>query len=429
MRVKKIGNGKMSKPTQSKRQKRITTKLLPYQVEFHKDKTTKRVWLIGGIGTGKSEAIGNDIILMAMGYPGIEILLTANTYTQLMNATVSKLVRLLNKYKIKYTMVRSGAEKNIKFLGCTVYLYSLENYDNIRGIEVGVAYVDEVAFTCREAIDVLDGRLRAKIGTLQIKGASSPNGFNFLYDECVGKDINPTANVKYIKGLTEQNRFLPKGTFERLLESYGGKDTPLAKQELYGEFVNMMGGQIYGGFKRETHCKPLILDRNHPVYVGVDFNIDKMSATYNQYINGIHYCIKEIQLTHSGANTLDLGSRIIRDLIGYNVLIIPDSTGKNRHSSATSTQSDHAVLTSLGLRLMPTSNPYIRDRQNTVNNLFYKNQLWIDPSCVETIKEIETLSNREQEGKVAHLSVTMGYVIWKLNPLIMPTNRSTTIQF
>jgi hypothetical protein len=150
---------------------------------------------------------------------------------------------------------------------------------------------------------------------------------------------------------------------------------------------------------------------------------------YIQYINGEFRVVREVQLKHHNANTMDLGARIIKDLKGYQVYIVPDSTGHNRHSSATSTGSDHTVLKQLGLNLLPTSNPYIRDRQNTCNWHFFKKRLVLDPSCEETIKEIETLTSRENEGKVSHLAVTVGYVVYKLNPLKASNGKSTTIKF
>lgn len=383
----------------------LKVKLLPYQMDFIMATEPKEVLLLGGIGSGKSKILAIDMILTARKYPKIRMLLAANTYAQLMTATVKTLTDILDDFRIPYKSVLSGARKRIEFLQCTVYLYSLEKYDNIRGIEVGMVYLDEVCFSKVEALNAVRGRLRGKIGPRQIKMTSSPNGFNHMYDIFEGKDktkfdeYNKPVPSFLIRALTQQNRFLPEGTFEYYLDVYGGPNTPLARQELFGEFTNLVGGQIYGGFDRKRHIKKLALNPLYPVYVGVDFNIDKMSATYVQYINGKFYQCKEVQLTHNNANTLDLGHRIIKDLQGFQVYIVPDSTGNTRKTSATSAATDHTVLKELGLNIMPTFNPQIRDRQNTVNYNFYKDLLEIDESCIETVKEIETLSNRDVEGK------------------------------
>lgn len=392
--------------------------LLPHQEISLKDWITPNQLLLGGIGTGKSTCLAQSALYALATWANIRILCVANTYTQLFNATVPAITAILDKHNIPYLLVTSGARKRIEVYGSVIFLYSLEKYDNIRGIEVGLILGDESCFSDPQARQVIKGRNRHPIGPRIIKEFSSPNGFNHYYDLFV----NPKKPDKYklIKAKTKDNIFLhinSPGYYEELVESYGGEDTPLALQELFGEFVALQEGAIYNGFKREKNIRPCQLDKRFPVFVGADFNIEKMSATYIQYIGGIFYICREVQLTHANANTLDLGNRILQDLKGYQVYIVPDSTGKNRHSSATSTLTDHQVLKELGFNILPTHNPFIRDRQLTLNYYFHKSQCFIDPGCKETIKEFETLNNRDKEGKVAHLSVTAGYVSSKLAPL------------
>jgi hypothetical protein len=308
-----------------------------------------------------------------------------------------------------------------------IYLYSLDKPDTIRGIEVSYAWLDEVAFSTLKAMNVVRGRMRGK-GTpnRQILMTSSPNGYNWLYDIFGSSKLS--KKKKLIQAQTLENVFLPDGYYDDLLELYGGADSPLARQELFGEFVNLQEGAIYNLFNRGVNVLPAQLNKNFPVYVGMDFNIEQMNATYCQYIGGVIYVCKEVKLTHRDANTHDMGKKIIEDLKGYNFQVIPDSTGNARKTSVSSGKTDHQILRDMGITVLETHNPFIRDRQNSVNILFLKKKLVIDPSCINTIKEIETLSSRDQEGKVSHLSVTVGYVTWKLCPLQAPTKPSRTIQ-
>ena len=396
----------------------VNVPLLPYQKASLTSESAETL-LLGGIGSGKSHVGAWACIHMIMKYPGIDILMGANTYTQLITASVKTLMLILDEYHIPYQATLSGARKRIEIGKSTIYLYSLEKYDNIRGIEVGFCWLDEICFSKKEALDVIRGRMRGKIGTRQILMTSSPNGFNWCYDLFEGQD-DPEAvgyeNYRLIRALTKQNTYLPAGYYEMLLEAYGGEDSDLAKQELFGQFVNLQEGAIYNMFDRKLNVRECKLNKDHPVYVGVDFNVDNMSATYIQYINGIFYQCTEVKLTHRNANTHDLSARIIKDLKGYNVKLIADSTGNARKTS-NSAQSDHQILKDAGLYLMPTKNPLIRDRQINLNTMFRKEKFVIDPSCKETIREIETLSARDKEGNVSHLSVTSGYVGWKLDPM------------
>jgi hypothetical protein len=358
---------------------------------------------------------------MVAGFPKTKGLIVANTYTQLLNATIPALTSLLTELNIKYKLVMSGPKKHITILGTTCFLYSLEKYDNIRGIEVGWIAGDEIAYSCREAVDVIFGRLRDKTGPLLARFVTSPKGFNFFYDFC------QSDNVTTFTGRTKDNIYLPESYYKQLVELYGGEDSPLAKQELFGEYVNLTSGQVYFSFKREDHVKPTALDKTLPVYVAIDFNVGNMSLVYMQYHKGMFKVARAIKLTDANSNTFSAGHRIRQDLEGYEVLVVPDSTGKARTTKSSSAKSDIQILKDYSLRVLETLNPRIKDRQNTVNVAFIKDQIQIDPSCKELITELETLSHDDTEGDKVHLSVAMGYVLWKLNPLKPPQQPSKTI--
>lgn len=393
----------------------IDSQLLKHQIEAIMAQE-REILLCGGIGTGKSYTIAQWILSRLARCPKATFLLCANTYQQLHQATVKAFTQSLDDYFIPYRATLSGSKKRIEIGKATVMLYSLEKYDNIRGVEADYICVDEALYAKHEAIQVLRGRLRGKnTKHHQMLFCSSPNGFNWGYEQFANTTIS--NGKKLIQAKTKDNVFLPEGYYNDLIEQYGGEQSPLAQQELFGKFVNLQSGAIYNLFDRANNVKPCQLNKQYPVYVGVDFNVEQMNATLVQYVNGVFYCCKEIKLTHRDANTFDLGAKLIQELQGFNAYIVPDSTGCARKTSATSSQSDIQILKNLGIRVMDTQNPFVRDRQNTLNVAFLKKQCFIDVNCLDTIKEIETLSARDQEGKVSHLSVTLGYVLWKLNPL------------
>lgn len=228
--------------------------------------------------------------------------------------------------------------------------------------------------------------------------------------------------------MTKDNIFLPNGYYKTLLEDYGGPDNPLARQELFGQFVNLQSGAIYWAFNREIHVGKVDFIKGHTVLVGQDFNIDNMCNIYVQRIDNVYRVFQENKLTHRNANTDDASIKICEDLEGINKKIIPDSTGRSRKSSSRTSESDIQIMESYGLEVVSTRNPLIRDRQNTVNIAFKKNKIIIDESCKELIKEIENLSSRDEEGNVAHLSVCLGYIIYKYDPIRRNYGKSQSIQ-
>jgi len=114
----------------------LDVSLLGYQHELLTS-TSKKAMMLGGIGSGKSFTGAHFAIAMAAQYPKSNGMITANTYTQLMNATVQAVVAELELLNIPYKLVLSGARKRLEICNTLIYLYSLEKYDNIRGIETG----------------------------------------------------------------------------------------------------------------------------------------------------------------------------------------------------------------------------------------------------------------------------------------------------
>lgn len=371
----------------------------------------KLVFFVAGIGAGKSFVLAHKIINHVQSYPNSNILLVANIYQQLTSATVPALIMLLEELGLPYSSALGGAKKYIKIGNVTIFLYSLENYDNIRGIEVGLVVGDEIAFANHQAFNVIMGRLRCKRGSLQARFVSSPNGYNWLYD------LINEGKATAIRGITKDNPFLPKEYYDSLVELYGGENSPLARQELFGEFVNLASGAVYYAFDRKRHVLHSVLNPNLPVYVGLDFNVEHMTATLCQFIAGRIFVYTEIVLENNSANTFDMAMHLKEKYGHLPLRIVPDSTGKARKTSAESGKSDIQILKDFGLTVLETQNPRIKDRHNSVNRLFMMDQLQVSPTCVKTIKELETLTHAEKEGDVSHLAVGIGYVVWKLAPL------------
>ena len=404
-----------------------TIELLPYQRRLLESKA-RHILMLCGIGAGKTKTLVFFLIKMAVEYGDkCKGLLVCPTYSQLTNATLSQVIETLEDLGIPHRLVASGSQKHLMILNHYIYLYSLENYNAIRGIEVGYIAADEIAFAQKgkESYDVCLGRLRDRRGPMYVRLFTSPNGFDFLYDQFTGKDVHPTSNSLLIKAKTKDNVFLPDSYYENLLELYGGVDSPLARQELFAEWVNLSAGAIYHAFNRDKHTAKLELDKNLPVYVGIDFNIDNMNLIYIQQRKEAFFVVKAVSLKERDANTFSAVERIHKDLKGYITYIIPDSTASARKTS--SHKSDRQIIVDAGLTVLHTKNPSIRDRQNSVNLKFIKNNLFINSECEDLIKEIETLSARDEEGKVSHAAVALGYVVWHLAPLKLPKSKSKTI--
>lgn len=382
--------------------------LLPMQAEALASEA-KNTLVTGGLGAGKT-AIGVHFVLkMINQYPNARGLICANTYKQLNHATLTALETELMSLGLKPNIDYTRVEGRFTIYGTEILTYSLENYMTLSGSEFGWAWVDEAAFAKAEAYRTVKERVRQSFGPCQILLTTTTNGFNWLYDRFVTQ-----ANQDHVtyKLRTKDNHFLPPDYYSDLVEQYGGETNPLARQQLFGEFVNLTSGQVYTHFDDTRHLRP-VSRSGGKLYIGLDFNIGNMNAVVCEAEGNRLKVIDEITLK-GNAGTYEMAVELKTRYGTHNLEIIPDATGSARKTSSQST--DHNILRQQGFTLNTSSrNPFIADRQGELNHCFLMGKIEIHPKCKALIAELHKLTHEDDEGKVAHLSPALGYVVYRLN--------------
>lgn len=381
-------------------------KLLPHQYDFV-NMSNKYNLLLGGIGSGKSVAGGTKSLRNISLYPHATGSIFANTYRQLMNSTLSSFFKTLNDLQIPFSFNQQRGV--LEILKTKILCLSLENYDVHRGIEIGWGWIDEVQDIKEEAFQVISGRLRDPRGPLQLDLTGSAKGFNWVYKKFAGKDRN--EDFKYIKAKTKDNKHLPESYVRSLYGQYSSK---FAQQELEAEFVEIASGRIYYAYDRDVHVREL-KDFNGQIYIGMDFNVNPMTAVIAKVNNNSIYVFDEIYLEHS--HTKHACLELIKK--GYKgCRIIPDFTGRAMKTSGAGV-SDLMILEDYGFKIEGSGNPLRMDRYNSVNKLFEENNLIISPSCVNLISDIPLVSYEEgkntpntDDKMVGHISDALGYLAW-----------------
>lgn len=379
----------------------------------------RNVLFSGGIGSGKSFIGAHWAKEKMAASPKTRGFIGANTYNQLRNATLATFFKVLEEFQVPY---KYNQQRNIiETCGRVIYAYSLDNFDNIRGIEVGWVWLDEVRDTTEDAFKVVLGRLRDKHEeNHQIRLTSSPSGFNWLYDYFVG--AKKTKDFKIITGSSFDNPFLPAGYVDSLKSTY---DEKTYQQEVLGQFVNTGQGQVYYAFSRQKSVKIFGVDQKFPIMVGMDFNVNPMTAVIFQCIDNTIYVIDEIY--QMGSRTETMGEYLLKNY-GRNLQIIPDSTGQR--VTTNSNRSDHEILRGMGFRVEYNKNPARMDRYNVVNNLLEKDRLVISPRCVNLIKDLEQVTFKQGSSQLdvshdktlTHISDALGYGVWFCFPIIRPNS-------
>jgi PBSX family phage terminase large subunit len=158
-----------------------------------------------------------------------------------------------------------------------------------------------------------------------------------------------------------------------------------------GKFDDADSPSIYHGFLRENNVKSVTLNPRHPIYIGMDFNVNPMTAVVCHVTSTDVLVAEEIYLKNS--NTHEMAKYIV-EKYGTGHRIIPDATGKALKTSAAGF-SDHEILRQHGFKIESSINPFRMDRYNAMNKLLEDRRLWIDPRCVKLIKDLEQVIFKE----------------------------------
>lgn len=368
-----------------------------------------RAAFVGGVGSGKSFAIGIMAHMLRVNYPDAHGFIAANTYKQLTKATLAgvfkcwescglQLGRDFFYHKTNHTITFPGQKAMIT---CG----SLEEYDNWRGIEIGWFLGDEAAYYVEAAYDMFVGRLRDKRGPLWMRLASTPKGYNWLYDRFADDD-----DAVVINAATNSNTHLPEEYLKSLESQY---DPEVYKQEVLGQFVNLNTGAVYRMFTPDLVTE--FADRlpGEQVNWCNDFNVMPMTALAF-VVRGNTLCVFD-EVWLNDATTYDM-AQIMRETHPTSVECYPDASGNARKSSSTKT--DHQILRENGFRVRASgANPSVRDRWNCVNGLMHHKRVMIHPRCKKLIRDLQRLTHDNKDATLGHISDAFGYGCWGLFPL------------
>ena len=371
------------------------------------------VLFCGGVGSGKTFTGALWAIMMAQKYPNCRGLITANTHSQLQKATLAEMFSICDTLGIKY---RYLVNQNRVFIGkAEILCYTMEKPENLAGPTVGWAWLDEAAFYKPLAFDKASARVRDTKGPCQIRMTTTPNGFNWLYEYFVEK---PEDYKKVVYSSTLDNTPNLPDTYVKQLR--GQYDKKMAIQELDGQFINLNSGQVYYGFDRNKHVKQINLMDKDLLMVGLDFNVHPLCGVFVARRGEMIYIVDELYLENS--NTFEAAKEILRRYPNRYMQVIADETGNRRRTS--SNQTDHEIIRRAGLDLPKFRNPMVKDRYNNINRLFDKGYIKIHPRCTRLIKDLEQLTYDNDDDMLSHISDALGYVSWKINPLVKPKRRA-----
>lgn len=344
-----------------------------------------------GMGGGKSFTAQVAGLLHIGKYPGTDIAYFAPTFPlieDIFYPGIGKVAGMLGfSVKINYAKkIITVYRGSIKY--GTILCRTMEKPERIIGYEISLALVDEIDTMplkkAMKAWEMIVGRLRLPNPDGSQNTAivtTTPEGYNFCYAMFHKK---PDVDYSLVQASTYENEeHLPDDYIDRLKRTYPDH---LVKAYLMGEVVNMTSGAVYRSYDREKHRSSETVQGNEPIFVGMDFNIDRMAATvFVRRKNGEEWhAVDEI---HKGYDT-DYVCRTLKERYPNSVITVyPDASGGRRDTRGKgAATSDLTIIEKdYGFKIsykVGKKNPLVKDRVAATNAALEKGRLFInDEKC------------------------------------------------
>jgi PBSX family phage terminase large subunit len=392
--------------------------------------SARNLMLYGGSRSGKTFILCYSVVVRAAKEPNSRhIILRKNFNHAKRSIWLDTLPKVLN---VAFPNLRPRQNKTDFYLtldnGSEIWVGGLDDSDRVEkilGNEYSTMYFNECSQIDYASIQLARTRLaqKNKLAKKTYYDMNPPTKSHWSY-WLFEKGLDPESNEP-LETPTDFASMLMNpfdnldnidADYIKLLEAMPEKEK---NRFLLGLFNDESEGAVYYSFRRDDHVKP-VSKLAGSIFVGMDFNVNPMTAVVFQHINNNFHIIDEVYLENS--DTYKMADELKRR--GYTgARVIPDSTGRNRKTSG---QSDFDILKQSGF------NPFVGDRINNTNRLLASGRVIIDPKCKKLINDLEKVvwkdNKPDQSGAnkmLTHISDALGYGLWKLEPFAKPDLRVT----
>ena len=371
---------------------------------------------LGGIRSGKTITGSHFAINMIVKRPKELGGIASNNNKQLTKATLKEFKQVLALYGLyenEHYYVNKNPEKHFNYRskftdhtgvwsfynGAQIYTFSLET--QIRGVEFGWAWLDEIQEASLDQLNIVLGRM---------SGSKHPRTFYTLTPPHSNPDIDELIygdnKIPLVVGTTYDNqRNLPSNYIDTLEKVY---DKYTFRREVLCERVTLAGMNWLYAFDRQRHVSDLaVYEPSNMVYVSFDFNVNPFVCTlahrgvkngkrYIHYFDTVVITPEHIQ----GMEYIDAIVKIIKDRTPaqarYNLYqVTGDTSGRSQNvlGKVGTTIWDKVVRTfgiSLNQLHLNSTNPTHQEARVLCNAMFSNyDEILIHPKNKELIRDCE----------------------------------------
>ncbi len=310
--------------------------------------------------------------------------------------------------------------------GATITLHSADEPDRLRGRSLDLVVLDEFAQIAPETWSAV---LRPSLATTNGKALfiGTPDGRNWAYDLFRQAQSDTSGQWCALQHTTAQCGWVPEPELKAARETM---DARLYRQEFEATFETA-AGRVYDAFQwkdaPDGNTAAVTDDDKLPLLVGLDFNINPMSAVLAvRRVDELHV-LDAWQIQTS--NTEEVAQELRRRYPKRPITVYPDPSGNARKTSAPAGQTDFTILRSYGLHVVaPPAAPLVVDRINAVQALLCnaegRRRLLIHPRATALLGALDKLTYKpetsapDKTGGFDHITDALGYLVWSgCNPI------------
>jgi hypothetical protein len=375
--------------------------------------------LITGRRFGKTFLALNELAKFSR-YPKKKVWYIAPTFRMCKDIMLDPLVEKMTKHKWISKVNYSDLTITLKNKSL-IQLRSSDNFNSLRGVGLDFICIDEFSDVDERAwFEVLRPTLSDKSREGSALFLGTPRGFgNWSFNLYKRQDND--KNWKSFQFTTLDGGQVSQSEID---QAKNDLDDRTFRQEYMASFEKY-SGQIYYNFDREQNIIEKYTPTTNSIHIGIDFNIDPVSAVISEVQQDDLYVYDEIVIYSS--NTDELVEEINNRYSGKNIFVYPDPASKQRKTSAGG-RTDLSILKNAGYNVrVRNAHPLIRDRINAVNtklkNAKGVRTLFIANNCKNVIKSIERQIYKEgtslpdKENNYDHMNDALGYLVEFLYPI------------
>lgn len=393
--------------------------LSPAQSQVAEDTTRFRV-VVAGRRFGKTHLSIRELCYHARD-PNKEVWYVAPSYKMAKQIVWRKLKQKLQD--LNWVAKTNETELSLQLRnGSTISLKGADNYDSLRGVGLDFIVLDEFADIDPLAFyETLRPTLSDKQGRALFIG--TPKGIGNWAYEIYQNSVEDPLNWSSYTFTTIDGGRVPQ---EEIDQARRDLDERTFRQEYMATFETF-SGRIYYAFDRKLNVisgEPTQQDLSI-LYIGMDFNIDPMSAVIAIRNKDDLIIVDEIRMFSSNTNEAveEIKARYPRSKI----FVYPDPAARQRKTSAAGS-TDLTILQNAGFVVKaPHSHTPIRDRINAVNSRLCDStgvrRLFIHPQCKYTIEGLERHTYKagsqqpDKDSGYDHMMDALGYMVDYLFPV------------